>query len=100
MGEDQKTNGKDAQSSGPAVVDEQTRLWQEYLQKCCEVGQILYQLEQLDGQKRALEKTLEVTQRAVTSAASKHREGQAKELAVQKASGLKKDVSPASETVQ
>lgn len=49
-------------------------LYQEYLQKCCEVGQLRYNLDQLDSQKREMEKNLEVTERAVKGAAQKHRE--------------------------
>lgn len=59
----------------PAPEKEQLeKLWQEYLQKCCEVGQVRYQLDQLDGQRRSMEKQLEVTEAAVKSAAAKHRE--------------------------
>lgn len=50
------------------------KIYQEYLQKCCEAGQIRYNLTQLDGQQRELEKNLEVTERAVAGAAHKHRE--------------------------
>jgi hypothetical protein len=49
-------------------------VWQEYLQKCCEIGQIEYQLEQLDTQKKQIEKNLEVTQRQRNNAANKHRD--------------------------
>lgn len=53
---------------------EMQKQYQEYLQKCCEVGQFMYQLEQLDGQKNDLEKSLELAQRAAKSAAAKHRD--------------------------
>lgn len=59
---------------------EAQKLWQEYLQRCCEVGQLMHTLEQLDSQKREFEKNLEVTQRAVKSAAAKHRELQQKTM--------------------
>jgi len=59
-------------------LTEAQKLWQEYLQKCCEVGQIMHTLEQLESQKREFEKNLEVTQRAVKSVANKHRELQQK----------------------
>lgn len=49
-------------------------LYQEYLQKCCEVGQLRYNLDQIEGQKRDMEKNLEVTERAVKGVAHKHRE--------------------------
>jgi len=68
-----------------AVVDESQKLWQEYLQKCCEVGQLLHALEQLDGQRNDLEKNVEVTQRAVKSLAAKHRELTQKKLTAEKA---------------
>lgn len=49
-------------------------IYQDYLQKCCEVGQIRYNLDQLHSQQLELEKKLEVTERAVKSAAHKHQE--------------------------
>jgi uncharacterized membrane-anchored protein YhcB (DUF1043 family) len=55
-------------------VTEAQKLYQEYLQKCCEVGQIRHQLDQLDSQKREIEKTLEVTERKVSSVAQQHRD--------------------------
>lgn len=67
----------------PAPIQEPDELasaWQEYLQKCCEVGQITYQLDQINGQTRQMEKNLEVTQAAVKKAAAKHRELQSKSL--------------------
>jgi len=69
------------------VKSEENLLWQEYLQKCCEVGQLLHTLDQIDGQKSQFEKQLEVTQRAVKSAAEKHR--QAKQKALDKANPQK-----------
>ncbi len=60
--------------------EELTKIYQEYLQKCCEVGQIRFNLDQLDSQKREMEKNLEVTERAVKSAASRHRELQQKKF--------------------
>src|SRR5579871_358187 len=56
-------------------------IYQEYLQKCCEVGQITYNLDQLHSQRLELEKTLDVTQRAVKNAAQKHRDLQKSKLA-------------------
>ena len=58
----------------PPDDPELKELYQSYLQKCCEVGQIEFQLSQLESQKRQMEKTLEVTQRAVRSVAHKHAE--------------------------
>lgn len=49
--------------------NESQKLWQEYLQRCCEVGQIRHQLDQLDTQKREIEKNLEITERKVKSTA-------------------------------
>lgn len=48
-------------------------LWQEYLQKCCEVGQLEHTLEQIESQKTDFEQKLCVTKRAVKSAAAKHK---------------------------
>lgn len=50
------------------------KVYQEFLQKCCEAGQLRYQITQIDGQKSDMEKQLEVTERSVKSSASKHRE--------------------------
>lgn len=60
---------------------ELNEMYQTYMQKCCEVGQIEYNLRQLDGQRRDLEKQLEVTQKAVDSASAKHRELQKQKYA-------------------
>lgn len=46
--------------------------WNEFLQKCCEAGQLRFQLTRLEGQQRHLEKQLEVTERAVEKAAAQH----------------------------
>lgn len=75
--------------------EELKKLYQEYLQKCCEVGQLGYQLEQLDGQKRELEKNMELAQRAAKSAAHKHKELQTKKLTKIKAvDPIKLDMKP------
>ncbi len=61
----------------PAPSDEQKKrdqLWNEYLIKCCEVGQMLYQLETFDSQRLELEKKLEVTEKARNKAARDHDE--------------------------
>ena len=55
-------------------ITEANKIWQEYLQKCCEVGQLMHTIDQLESQKLQFEKTLEVTQRAVKSLANKHKE--------------------------
>lgn len=60
------------------------KLWQDYLQKCCEVGQIEFQLHQLDSQKTQIEKNLEETKRKVRSVAQKHRELQGEVLKIMK----------------
>jgi hypothetical protein len=60
--------------------DELTKLYQEYLQKCCEAGQIRFNLSQLESQQREMEKQLDTTERAVKSAAHKHKELQAKKF--------------------
>lgn len=64
----------------PPQDPEVQKVWQEFLQKCCESGQISFQLTQLDSQKAVLEKQLDVTNRAIKSAAAKHRELQAAAL--------------------
>lgn len=55
-------------------IPEDQKVWQEYLQRCCEVGQLRHQLDQLDSQKREIEKNLDVTEQAVKKAAHKHLE--------------------------
>lgn len=75
--ENPKPNGELPKTTEPTELD---KIWQEYLQKCCEVGQIMHTLEQIDSQKRQFEKNLDVTQRAVTSAANKHKELREKQL--------------------
>lgn len=69
MTETGQTNGET-----PIETSELNKLWQTYLQKCCEVGQLEHSLEQLEGQKREIEKRLEVTKRQVKSTAHKHKE--------------------------
>jgi hypothetical protein len=65
--------------NGTAVeANEGQKLWQEYLQKCCEVGQLDHALAQIESQKLQIEKNLEVTQRQVKSLAEKHKEYQMK----------------------
>lgn len=64
-----------------AETTEAQKIWQEYLQKCCEVGQLFHAVDQLESQKAQIEKNLEVTQRAVKSLAAKHRENQRQGLA-------------------
>ncbi len=61
----------------PATLPEDQdlkKLYQEYLQKCCEVGQIQHQLHMLEGQKVEIEKNLEVTERSVRKIAKEHRD--------------------------
>lgn len=60
--------------------DEKAKLWQEYLQKCCEVGQLRYQRTQVEGQQREIDKHIELAERAVKSLAAKHRDIQKSEL--------------------
>lgn len=50
------------------------RLWQEYLQKCCEWGQLNHAMKTLESQQREVEKKVELAERDVKSAAHKHRE--------------------------
>jgi uncharacterized membrane-anchored protein YhcB (DUF1043 family) len=78
-------------STTATEVTESQKLWQEYLQKCCEVGQIRHQLDQLDSQKREIEKNLDVTERSVKSVAQKHRD-------LQKALASKVQMPKAEET--
>jgi septal ring factor EnvC (AmiA/AmiB activator) len=55
-------------------MDEAQKLWQDYLQRCCEVGQIRHQLDQLDSQRKEIEKNLDITERKVRSTAQQHRD--------------------------
>ena len=43
---------------GKEQLNEAQKLSQEYFQKCCEVGQLRHQLDQLSSQKFKLKKTL------------------------------------------
>jgi predicted nuclease with TOPRIM domain len=70
---------KDVTSSLPPQ-SESDKLWQEYLQKCCEVGQLRDALKQLDSQKNQIEKNIEVTERAVSSVREKHKKHQEQAL--------------------
>ncbi len=54
------------------------KLRQEYLQKCCEVGQLSHQLDTLHSQKLQLEKSLDVAKQGAKRAALKHDELRAK----------------------
>lgn len=56
------------------VLDESQQLWQSYLQKCCEYGQLTHALEQIDSQKRDIEKKVEITMREVKSFSNKFNE--------------------------
>lgn len=61
----------------PAPSDEQKKrdeLWNEYLLKCCTVGQIDYQLKDISSRQLELEKSFEVAQRARNKAAKEHDE--------------------------
>lgn len=67
----------------PTVLPEDDKLkqlYQDYLQKCCEVGQIEYQLDQLESQRKEIEKNLDITQRQRNKAALDHKELQKKAL--------------------
>lgn len=67
----------EVEATTPTVLPEDTKLtevYQEYLQKCCEVGQIEYQLDQLDSQRKEMEKNLDTTQRQRNKAAQTHRD--------------------------
>lgn len=57
-------------------MDEAQKLYQEYLQRCCEVGQLRHQLDQLDSQKKEIEKNLDITERKVRSISQQHRDVQ------------------------
>lgn len=69
-------------SETPKVEEasEANKVWQEYLQKCCEVGQLDHALDTLDSQRRVLEKNLEVTKSTVKKLGNKHKENQEKAL--------------------
>lgn len=55
-------------------VTEATKVWQEYLQKCCEVGQLYHARSALDSQGLEIDKQLDVAQQAVKRLARKHHE--------------------------
>lgn len=59
---------------------EEQKIWQEYLQKCCEVGQLDHAVEQIESQRRQIEKNLETAKASVKSLANKHREEKQKQL--------------------
>lgn len=81
MVEETKPNGEIPKALS-AEEQEANKLWQEYLQKCCEVGQILHTIDQIDSQKRQFEKNLEVTQRDIKSLAARHKELKTQQLKV------------------
>jgi hypothetical protein len=60
----------------PPSPEQQKRedLWNQYLLKCCEVGQMLYQLETFDSQRLDLQKKLEVVEKSRNKAARDHDE--------------------------
>lgn len=62
-----------AQSTEP---NEAQKTWQEFLNLCCQEGQIQDALEQLDSQVKEIEKQLDVTQQARKKARNKHKEMQ------------------------
>lgn len=85
--------GQEINKNGVAPSDPKLQaLYQEYLQKSCEVGQIEYQLDQLDQQRLQLEKQRDVSRRGRNKAANEHRE-----LQKDRMKGLKvvKDEAPA-----
>jgi uncharacterized protein YutD len=63
-----------AKTESKSEMDEAQKLWQDYLQRCCEYGQLTYTLEQLDGQKREIEKNAEVALRGAKAAAARHKD--------------------------
>lgn len=67
---------EEANTESKEEFSEAQKLWQEYLQKCCEVGQLNHQLEQLESQKAEIEKNADVTKRLVRSIAQRHRDVQ------------------------
>ena len=83
----------DQQVENKEEFDESKKLWQDYLQRCCEVGQIRHQLDQLDSQRKEIEKNLEVTERKVKSTAQQHRD-------LQKALAAKVQMPKPEETVE
>lgn len=56
----------------PTPIDKATETWQEYLQKCCEYGQLQHALDQLNSQKLEIEKKVEITMRQAKASAQKH----------------------------
>lgn len=58
----------------PTPVDKAQEVWQIYLQKCCEVGQLDHALDSLDSQRAEIEKKIDITKRQAKDAALKHNE--------------------------
>lgn len=65
---------EEAKTESKGEMEEAKKLWQEYLQKCCEDGQLTHQLEQLDSQRKEIEKNQDITRRLARSIAKKHRD--------------------------
>lgn len=66
-------------------------LWQEYLQKCCEVGQLDHHLHNIESTRLDLEKKREVAQTASRKLARQHDEMKA--IEDQKAAEAKNEAS-------
>lgn len=74
-------------------MDKTKVVWQEYLQKCCEYGQIQHALDQLESQRKEMEKKLDMTLSQAKKAAIQHRE-------LQKAMADKIQLPKAEETIE
>lgn len=55
---------------------EAQKTWQEYLQKCCEMGQLQIAIRRLNTQLVQIEKNLEVTETAASKLIVKHIDNQ------------------------
>lgn len=86
MTEPTPTNGVEATDSN--------KTYQDYLQSCCVVGQLFHAIEELDSQKRDLEKKLEVEQRRSKSLAHKLKEEKMKSQATPTPAVPKKEETP------
>jgi len=58
----------------PTPTDKAQEAWQNYLQKCCELGQLDHALTQIESQRLEIEKKLDITKRQIKAAAQTHNE--------------------------
>ncbi len=65
---------EEVKSEGTDQFDKQKEVWQMYLQKCCEFGQLQHALDQLDSQRKEIEKKIEITFKDAKKQALLHRD--------------------------